>query len=135
MAGRGLVRALALGALLLALMATLPAVASAQGTAWRSADESVDLLSEARSALLLEGRGEAERLTARAQRAYRGSLAREIRRAAPDADRDARAALAQARRAAATGNGPALAAARTRLRRPSCVARTRSRPPPSAPAT
>ena len=84
--------------------------------AWRSADESVDLLSEARSALLLEGRGEAERLTARAQRAYRGSLAREIRRAAPDADREARAALAQARRAAAAGNGPALAAARTRLR-------------------
>ena len=116
MAGRGLVRALALGGLLLALMAVLPAGAGAQSAAWRSADQSVDLISEARSALLLEGRGEAERLTRRAQRAYGGRLARGLRRAAPDAGRDARAALAAARRAAGAGDGPALAAARTRLR-------------------
>jgi high-affinity iron transporter len=116
MAGRGFVRALALGGLLLALMAILPVAAGAQSTAWRSADQSVDLISEARSALLLEGRGEAGRLTARAQRAYSGRLARGLRQTAPAADRDARAALGQAQRAAQAGDGPALAAARTRLR-------------------
>jgi len=116
MTGRGLLRALALGGLLLALLAAVPAGAGAQAPAWRSAEQAVDSISEARSALLLDGRGEAERLTSRAQRAYGGRLARGLRAEAPAAAREAQSALASARRAARAGDGPALAGARTRLR-------------------
>src|SRR5919107_635357 len=88
---------LALGAVLMTLLAAAPAGAAAGDPhPWRAA--------------------ETVRRVVAAARAYAGALRGRIAAAAPGADRRARAALAAARRAARRGDEAGLAAARGRVR-------------------
>jgi high-affinity iron transporter len=81
---------------------------------WEAAQRIQERLFEAQTSLLLGERAGAERTRARSF--YRGDLARGLRVAASEADRDARAALREAERAVRARDQRALSAARGRLR-------------------
>ena len=108
--------ALLAAGLALVVLLVAPAGAFAQAEPpWQAAQRIQERLFSAQSALLL-GEPASKRAAARAQRLYRGELARRLRADAPQADRAARRALRDARSAVRAGDQTALAAARGRLR-------------------